>query len=427
MRKLAPEPTCNHYPLTKMITQDAFTKGQSLIGAILAKMVDINKWHKDFFVEVLMLFLTVKDKINFMQMERYSSSPEIRFRNMFKKSFDFGRFNSHLITDQCSDEILIGFDPSFLSKSGKHTPNVGYFYSGVAGAAKRGMEVGCTAIIDVKQNTAYHYEAIQTPVINKKESETGLVEHYCQVLVGQLETLKKHSTILVVDAWFNKKKFVDSMLLQGLEMICRLRHDANLNYIYNGPRHQGKGRPKKYICKVNTSKIDKRIIKKTYEDDDKIIYEGVVYSISLKINIKLAYTEYIDGRGNVVNTILYFSTNTQRSGIDVVRYYKARFQMEFIFRDSKQFTGLENCQARSEEKIYNHVNYAMTAVNVAKGIIRQQTPKDKPLSCSIQDIKTELFNQFFLDRIFINYAIDPELKNNIKLRQKILDFGKIAA
>ncbi|MBK7635212.1 MAG: hypothetical protein IPJ13_13730 [Saprospiraceae bacterium] len=68
-----------------------------------------------------------------------------------------------------------------------------------------------------------------------------------------------------------------------------------------------------------------------------IIYEAVVYAVSLKKNIKMAYTEYMNEKGQVVNTILYYSTNTSQDAIDIVRYYKARFQMEFIFRDGKQY------------------------------------------------------------------------------------------
>jgi hypothetical protein len=395
-----------------MITQDAFTSGKSLIGTILDKMVGINKWQKVFFMEVTMLFLTIKGKINFTQMGRYSSSPEVRFRNMFKKAFDFVSINSLFITQQCGDELIVGFDPSYLSKSGKHTPNVGYFYSGVAGMIKRGMEFGCLAIIDVKQNTAYHLDAVQTPPVKKEDAETGLIKHYCKIFVERINTIKKHSEILVVDGWFNKQKFVGSMTKLGLEVICRLRPDANLKYLYNGPKMEGRGRPKKYSCKVDLKNIDKSVFKKTVDDGSKVIYEAVVYSISLKINIKVAYTEYLNEKGEVTNTILYFSTNTSRDSIDIVRYYKARFQMEFIFRDGKQFTGLDNCQARSVEKIHNHVNYAMTAVNVAKAIIRQGIEKDQPCSCSIQDIKTELFNQFLLERIFINYGIEPELQKN---------------
>ena len=410
-----------------MITQDAFTSGKSLIGAILEKMIGISKWQKVFFVEVTLLFMTIKGKVNFTQMGRYSSSQEVRFRNMFKKVFGFTTFNSYFISKHCSDELLIGFDPSFISKSGKHTPNVGYFYSGVAGTTKRGMELGCLAIIDVKQNTAYHLEAVQTPPVKKNDAETGLVKHYCKIFSERINTIKKHSKILVVDGWFNKKKFIDVMLDMTLEVICRLRFDANLKYIYHGPKKIGRGRPKKYTGKVDIKKIDKRIIKKCFDDGEKIIYEGVVYSVSLKINIKLAYTEYLNEKGQVANTILYYSTNTSRCAIDIVRYYRARFQMEFIFRDGKQFTGLADCQARSVEKIHNHVNYAMTAVNISKAIIRQGIDKDQPCSCSIQDIKTELFNRFLLERIFINYDIDPELQNNSELKRKILDFGKVAA
>jgi hypothetical protein len=39
---------------------------------------------------------------------------------MFKKLFDCVSFNSEFIKEYCSDELLIRFGPSFLSKSGKY-------------------------------------------------------------------------------------------------------------------------------------------------------------------------------------------------------------------------------------------------------------------------------------------------------------------
>jgi hypothetical protein len=44
-------------------------------------------------------------------------------------------FNKSMIAN-LSKDVLIGFDPSYLSKSGKKTHGVGYFWSGVAGKAK---------------------------------------------------------------------------------------------------------------------------------------------------------------------------------------------------------------------------------------------------------------------------------------------------
>ena len=426
MRILALKPTCNQTRYN-MITKYALTTGIDLTGAILDKMDRISKWQKSFFCEVIILFLTIKGKINFLQMERYSDSCEVRYRNMFAKKFAFAKFNHLFIKEHCSDDLIIGFDPSYLPKSGKHTNNVGYFYSGVAGCTKKGIEIGCIAIIDVKQKTAYHYECEQTPVVEKGNKEDSLVDHYCKLITSKSGELKKLSLVVVADAWFNKKRYVEGITKSGFEFISRLRSDANLLYLYDGPRKTGRGRPTKYDGKVDIKNINTDKITKVFENEQMIISSGTVYSVGLKRVIKIAYTQYLDNEGKVKETMIYYSTNLNRSAEKIVEYYKSRFQMEFIFRDGKQHTGLADCQARSENKIYNHVNYSMTAVNLAKGIIRQGLSKDEVKSCSIQDIKTELFNQFLLERIFCNFAISTELKKNDQLIRKILDIGKVAA
>ncbi len=39
------------------------------------------------------------------------------------------------------------------------------------------------------------------------------------------------------------------------------------------------------------------------------------------------------------------STDTALKAEDIVQYYRLRFQIEFLIRDAKQHTGLEDCQA----------------------------------------------------------------------------------
>ena len=39
----------------------------------------------------------------------------------------------------------------------------------------------------------------------------------------------------------------------------------------------------------------------------------------------------------------HFSTNINLSGKDMIETYRTRFQIEFNFRDAKQFTGLNQC------------------------------------------------------------------------------------
>ena len=45
--------------------------------------------------------------------------------------------------------------------------------------------------------------------------------------------------------------------------------------------------------------------------------------------------------------IILGSTDPALNGYKLIDFYAARFQIEFLFRDSKQFTGLLDCQARA--------------------------------------------------------------------------------
>jgi hypothetical protein len=61
-----------------------------------------------------------------------------------------------------------------------------------------------------------------------------------------------------------------------------------------------------------------------------------------------------------------FSTDTELNALALHRYYKAQFQIAFLFRDAKQFTGLGDCQARSEPALHSHFNACFTALNLIK-------------------------------------------------------------
>ncbi|WP_159523795.1 transposase [Sunxiuqinia indica] len=79
---------------------------------------------------------------------------------------------------------------------------------------------------------------------------------------------------------------------------------------------------------------------------------------------------------------LLFSNDTTQVPIDVIDIYHTRFQIEFGFRDAKQFAGLENSQARSENKLNFHFNAALTTVNIAK-VMRVSNPQTRENSFSM--------------------------------------------
>ena len=147
----------------------------------------------------------------------------------------------------------------------------------------------------------------------------------------------------------------------------------------------------------------------------------------LQYDVKVAYVEFLDKSGKVMTSKIFMSTNLKRDARTLVKYYRARYQMEFNFRDAKQYTGLTHCQARDKEKLDFHFNASLTSINIAKAISRQGANKDQPVSISIADVKTELSNKLLLDLFFSNFEIEPQLIKNRALIAKILSFGKKAA
>ncbi|MCB0647121.1 MAG: transposase [Saprospiraceae bacterium] len=109
--------------------------------------------------------------------------------------------------------------------------------------------------------------------------------------------LRAITPILVADAFFSKYEYVNAVEEQGMEFISRFRSDANLRYLHNGPQKARRGRKKQYAGKVNTKKIYKRRAKLIHEDSEMRVYTLIVNAINLKMNIRLAYVEYLNSKG----------------------------------------------------------------------------------------------------------------------------------
>lgn len=89
------------------------------------------------------------------------------------------------------------------------------------------------------------------------------------------------------------------------------------------------------------------------------LYTAVVWHVSLKRKIPLAYV--LDHRKlNKPSYAVLFSTDINQSADEIYRFYKLHFQIEFIFRDAKQFTGLSDCQARDVKKLDFYFNASFT-------------------------------------------------------------------
>lgn len=332
-------------------------------------------------------------------------------------------FNSNLISDNSSGRKAIAFDPSYLNKSGKHTPGVGYFWSGVASKAKWGLEICGLAVLDAELHTAFHLHAFQT--IGLKE-EQSLLTFYAQKILSLKDRLLPVSTYLCADAYFSKQGFTDVLSSAGFTIISRLRDDADLRYLFNGQRTKSKGRPKQYNGKIDYHNIEDKYMPIVCALKEEQIRTAIVYSKSLKMKIRLVMVCTPNKKGKWSHK-LYFSTQTDQNWQEILEFYRLRFQIEFLYRDAKQHTGLNDCEARSENKLAFHVNASLTSINLAK--VAHWIHSDKPErgAFSMSDVKTMYYNELLLKRFLEEFAINPNSPKNKEKLVRIRSFGCIAA
>lgn len=347
-------------------------------------------------------------KVNFTNMSRYSQMSEKTYRRQYSQAFSFIGLNAQLIGEAvcCRATCVGGMDCSFIPKSGKATYGLDWFYNGSASRSEKGLEISVIAVIDVNAGRGYSLSVKQTPAhlgSSQRQSNArdqrkqrisgetieqmkqmldqlpdkstcdlaaeGVVfeptrtDHYLEHLRQTRAYLPSGLKYLTVDGFYSKKKFVDGVVELNLQMIGKLRSDADMRYLYMGVQ-KPRGAKRKYDGKVDLTQLSRFTYVRQLEPHLNL-YTTVVWHVSLKRQIRIACLVDTRKPGKTGYALL-FSTDVDLDAELIVQYYKARFQIEFIFRDAKQFTGLCDAQTRHPDKLDFHFNAALTALNLAK-------------------------------------------------------------
>jgi hypothetical protein len=404
-----------------------------LINEILNKMAEICKPQRKFITEMLSVILSGRGKMNFRNMSRYSTQSEKTFSRNYRKAFNFAEFNQQALSlvIRSGARLIAAFDPSFVKKSGKQTYGKDYFWNGSACKAEKGLEVGLLSIVDVDYNTAYALSARQTPPIAATRSndelpctEESRVDAYLNHISENRKYLPKEVRHLAVDGFFGKEKFVTGVKDMGLEIVGKLPIDANLRHPFDGKQKQ-RGRPRKYGAKVNIDDLSQLKFVCTTDNELKL-YTAIVYNISLKRDVRIVLVVN-DISKDKIGRALLFSTDLCLSAFEIYCFYKARFQIEFVFRDAKQYTGLADCQARSLMALDWHFNASFAALNIAK-IEDRLTKKNESSknTFSMASWKARYFNESFISRFFSMLDIDLSLIKSNPQFEELRNYGTIS-
>lgn len=190
---------------------------------------------------------------------------------------------------------------------------------------------------------------------------------------------------------------------QGLDLISKLHHNSALYHLPEADSTKRKyGERVDFLnLEGNTQHPD---INKIAETTDK---EGIMTCFQIKqvrsehidVPFNLVIVRYVCLKTNKCSFCLLFSTDTDLDGETLMDYYTLRFQIEFNFRDAKQYFGLSDFKSIKPVQVTNAVGLSFFMVNLSH-IISDQAKKDlKTDFVSIQDIKAYFRAVFYANRL----------------------------
>ena len=405
----------------------------TIVNNILKQMPAVGQPQRKFLVMLFSTILALRGRVNFRNLSRYCDYSERTIARQFRRSFDWPDFHQRVITTALDPqaEVISAQDASFMPKSGKQTFGLGHFFNGCAGRAERGLEISTLAVVDVTHRYAFTLAVAQTPptcaTATKQDQEATLVDFYTQQRRAPHHRLPAWVTYHAVDGYFAKKKYIDAVVDLRLHPITKLRGDADCRFLFTGPHPTRRGAHRKYDGKVHWQDLSRFDALGTLAEAEHVhLYTAVVWHVTLKR--KLRVVVLINRKDPTKpRSIVLASTDLALDGHKLLELYGARFQIEFLFRDSKQFTGLTDCQARAEAPLSFHFNASLATLNLVRAEDLNAQSGEEPRVFSMASWKQCQFNERLLDVFIEKLALDPTWVKNHPSYDELRIYGAIAA
>ena len=404
----------------------------TLVNDILKQMPGLGQPQRKFLATLFVTILVLRGRVNFRNLSRYCDYSERTIARQFREQFDWPDFHQRVLMTALDprSELVSAHDASFIPKSGKQTFGLGHFFNGCARRAERGLEISTLAVVDVTRRCAFTLAVAQTPPgkdAPKAEQDETRVDFYKQQLREHRHRLPSGVTYHCVDGYYAKKKYLDEVVSLDLHAITKLRSDADCLFLYTGPHPKRRGAKRKYDGKVNFQALSRFEDLGTRADAPHLPrYTAVVWHKTLKrcwrIVVLLNQKDPAKPR-----CIVLGATDPELNGRKLVELYAARFQIEFLFRDSKQFTGLLDCQARAESALDFHFNASLATLNLVRAEELRVQQGQEPQVFSMASGKQCQFNERLLDLFMEKLALDPTWVKNHACYDELRTYGAIAA
>jgi hypothetical protein len=186
---------------------------------------------------------------------------------------------------------------------------------------------------------------------------------------------------MLLDSAFGHNNGVQMVARCGLHLISRLHHNAALFFPYRGEQKKF-GTRRKYGDKLDPQQIP-NCYRKTSRLEEGVRFESyqmTMWNESFPDLLNIVILASTDLRTGRQGHVILFSTDLTLPADKLTHYYRLRFQIEFNFREAKQFWGLDDFMAIRQGSVANSANFAFFMVNFAQALIAHM--------CAVPDFGT---------------------------------------
>jgi len=356
------------------------------------------------------------------------------------------------------DVYLLAGDETVVTKAGKHTPGLDRFFASLYGKPIPGLAFFALALISTKQRRSFpiaveqvvrsaeekaatHAKAAnptakRTPgrpkgSTNKAKATPTLSLELTRIQTQVRALLKRIGgrlplTYLVLDGHFGNAAALHMACACQLQLISKLRSDSALYLPYEGP-YAGYGPkriygdklnpraiPEHYLCQTTVAKgIETRIYQ--FAARHKTFAQPLNVVCIVKTNLKTQAQAHV----------LLFSSDLALPFATLIDYYCLRFQLEFNFRDAKQYWGLEDFMTTQSTRVTNAANLALFMVNLVERVLRDRRHLQPEMS--VLDLKAHCRGAKYVEETIKLLPETPEPGLLERIVTKLVGIGRIHA
>jgi DDE superfamily endonuclease len=358
--------------------------------------------------------------------------------------------------------LLVG-DEVVVTKAGKHTYGLDRFFSSLYGKPIPGLAFFAFSLVSVQARRAFPVRVEQvvrsdaekaaskakaaakrqkpsTPPRrpgrpkgsrNNPKADVTLTPELSRI-TGMLDALLKRIagvvplTYLVLDGHFGNHNALQMARQSNLHLISKVRCDAALYFPYAGP-YAGRGPRRKYGSKLAYDNIPAQYLQETTVEGPiptrlyqaQLLHKEFAHPLNVVIIVKTNL--HTQAQAHVV----LFSSDLTLAYAPLVDYYSLRFQIEFNFRDAKQYWGLEDFMNGTPAGVTNAANLSLFMVNVASRL--QDDVRLRAPDYSILDLQADCRGYKYVEETIKMLPEKPEPVLLDQILHKVAGLGRIHA